>query len=612
MVGAMSDAERFDTFYADSRERLLVLAFALTGDLPASRGAVRDSFIVAWHHWSKIKRLDDPETWVRPHVWNHAQRRHSARIWHRDKKLDPGVRATLDALAKLPVAARKALLLTQLTTSSRQDVAREVGLPLDEAGSRLEIATTRFAAQRDVPPAEVHAQLERLAEPCTGQRWPRATIVRRAGTTRRRTHALAGATLVIATLVGSGFLVADDHGVHPTLSAAGDRLTSVPAASAGTESPAAPAPEQITPANMVSRAQLARALPGRAWRITGTDPKQGATLPCQRRAYADPKATTALVRNFTSRRERQEPQIAAVQTMELSDDVASARRGFVAAGSWFAACSMPQTQLLSVRRVRGLGEEAAQYVLRAWGSPAATFVVGAARTGRITTLTLTRTAGPAKPDLGANLRLLVEAVDDLCPSSLGGHCSALPRPETVPVPAAGRLPMMLSEFDLPPASGLTRPWVGTTPRQALHNVAATGCDRSSFHGGAWTHAATRSFLVPGDHLSAAFGITETVGRLPVPQAKAFVDGVRSKLASCPHRELGTKVLRLGGRPTWTVWRVRTQVTDKQTVTFYMGIVRSGGAVAQVGFVPDAHHTMTTTQFVALVRRAGQRLSAMAG
>jgi DNA-directed RNA polymerase specialized sigma24 family protein len=98
----MSDPELFDAFYAQTRDRLLVLAFALTGDLPASRGAVRDSFIAAWHHWGKVKRLPDPEAWVRPHVWSHAQRRHTARIWHRDRKLDPGLRATLDALAKLP------------------------------------------------------------------------------------------------------------------------------------------------------------------------------------------------------------------------------------------------------------------------------------------------------------------------------------------------------------------------------------------------------------------------------------------------------------------------------------------------------------------------------
>jgi hypothetical protein len=296
--------------------------------------------------------------------------------------------------------------------------------------------------------------------------------------------------------------------------------------------------------------------------------------------------------------------------MELSADVHRARSGFKTAGSWFAACELTRMQLLTVRSVTDLGDDAEQYVLRAWGGKAATFVVGIARTGRITTVTLTRTSGAARPDLTANLRFLVAAVDDLCPTTLGGHCSSMPKAKTVPAPQAGRLPMMLSEFDLPPAAGVVKPWVGTTPKKALRNLAATGCDHSTFHGGAWKHAATRSFLVPDGQLAASFGITETVGRLPDTQATSFMAGVRAKLASCPDRELGTKVLRISNGPTMSAWRVRTQVSDKETVTFLMGVARSGGAVAQVGFVPDGRHSMTEAQFVALVRRAGERLSAM--
>jgi hypothetical protein len=52
-------------------------------------------------------------------------------------------------------------------------------------------------------------------------------------------------------------------------------------------------------------------------------------------------------------------------------------------------------------------------------------------------------------------------------------------------------------------------------------------------------------------------------------------------AACPHRELGTKVFRITGGPLMTAWRVRTQVTDKETVTFLMGVIRSRGAVGSV-------------------------------
>jgi len=607
----MSDPEQFDAFYTQARDRLLVLAFALTGDLPASRGAVRDSFIAAWHHWGKVRRLDDPEAWLRPQVWSHAQRRHTARIWHRDRKLDPELRATLDSLARLPVVGRKALLLTQLTSTSRLEMAREVGLPLEAAEERLSQATTQFALHRQVSTTAVRPLLDALAAHCADQRWPRATIVRRAGTTRRRTHALAGVALVTTALVVSGYAVADDGGVHPTLAAAGHRITDVPSEGTGEGSGPTQEADPITTEALLTREQVTRAVPGRQWRITGTDPAQGRALPCQRRAYADTGAATSLVRNFTTRRQRGAPQLAAVQTVELSDDTQAAAKGFATTTGWFAGCTADRTQLLGVRRVDGLGDQAEQYALQAWDDPRATLVLGVARTGRITTVTLTRTAGSDRPDLAANLRLLVSAVDDLCPTSAGGQCSAMPEAVDVPAPPTGDLPMMLTELDLPAVDGVDQPWAGTTPRRAVDNLAATGCDETSFRGPGWQHAMTRSFLVPGADLADTFGLTETVGRRPgPPSARAVLAEVRKRLASCPDRELGTKVQTLRNAPDLSVWRVRTQVSDRQVVTFYMGVVRNGRAVAQVGFVPDGSHTMTPERFRALVRRAGERLEAM--
>ena len=476
----MSDPEQFDVFYAEARDRLLVQAFALTGDLPASRGAVRDSFIAAWHRWSKLKRLDDPESWVRPHVLTHAQRRHTARIFHRDRKLDPELRATLDALHSLPLSSRKALVLADLSSASPDERAREIGLPFDDAERRLLDARVAFVDRRQIPATEIRPTLQRLAEHCTDQRWPRATIIRRAGAARRRTHAL-----------GRG---RPGHG-HPGRQRlrrcrrpwrpADPRVRPRPDHErARTRRRPTPRrrPLRVTTDSLLTRAQVSRALPGRSWRVTGTDPAQHSTLPCQRRRYADPKVTTALVRNFTSRNVKGKPQLAAVQTMEYSRDPAAAVKAYDTMAGWFAGCTMPQTQLLGVRKVARLGDEAQQYALQAWHRPAMTFVLGVARTGRMTTVALTRTSGPMKAVMAGNLRLLVSAVDDLCPTSGGGHCSSLPKPVAIPAPKAGRLPMMLSEFDLPPVAGVERPWAGTTPRRAMQNVAATTCDQSTFHG----------------------------------------------------------------------------------------------------------------------------------
>ena len=84
---------------------------------PPSRSAVRDAFVAAWHHWRKVSRLEDPESWVRPQAWQHAQRRHTARIWHRDKSLDAELTRHPRRAGEASLTQRKVLLLTQLSST---------------------------------------------------------------------------------------------------------------------------------------------------------------------------------------------------------------------------------------------------------------------------------------------------------------------------------------------------------------------------------------------------------------------------------------------------------------------------------------------------------------
>ena len=70
----MPNPEDFDDFYLSTRRRLVLQAYALTGDLSAGRQAVREAFVAARHHWRKVGRLDDPEEWVRQRAWGMAQR----------------------------------------------------------------------------------------------------------------------------------------------------------------------------------------------------------------------------------------------------------------------------------------------------------------------------------------------------------------------------------------------------------------------------------------------------------------------------------------------------------------------------------------------------------
>lgn len=608
----MIDPDAFDAFYKDARDRLLLQTYALTGDLPASRSAVRDTFVVAWHHWRKVSRLPDPEAWARPHAWAHAQRRHTARLWHRDRGLDPQVRATLDALGKLPMTQRKALLLTHLATVSMADLAREVGLPTHEAERELQAATARFAVQRDVPTTSIRSLFEPLRDHVAAARWPRPSILRRAGAARRRTHTLVGVGVAVAALLVSGSVVTDRTGVRPTL-ARDEQPAAIGNLSGPDRRERDEPPVSFDEGVLLSAEQLGARVPGRGWTVENTSDNSegdGLVMPCQGARYADPKGRAALLRTYDTTPRQGSPEATAVQLAELSSTSARAERAYDAAVGWYAACAEPRVQLVATKTVEGVADEARLLVLRSWTDPQWTYVAGVARTGLITAVTMTRTPVAASPGLSAASRLLAGAVRGVCDQPDAGTCVSRPRVlPSAPVPV-GQVPGMLVAVDLPPLPGVAQPWFGTDPQQARTNLAATSCDTTRFQGRT-THAMTRSFLVPESDLPDEFGLTQTVGTLPEPRARAFLARVRDRMATCPDRNLGADVVKLAQRraPSYEldVWRVTTELSDNRSVTFLMGVVRRGTAISQLGFVPYRAVTMGPEPFVALVARAGERL-----
>ncbi len=112
------------------------------------------------------------------------------------------------------------LLLTNLTDMPLPDIAREVGLPLHDAEARLQTATSQFSMAREVPTTGIRPLFEPLLDHVDDARWPRVTIVRRAGTARRRTHTAAGAVAVVTAVVLGGAAVTDAQGVKPSLESA--------------------------------------------------------------------------------------------------------------------------------------------------------------------------------------------------------------------------------------------------------------------------------------------------------------------------------------------------------------------------------------------------------
>ncbi|WP_148614140.1 hypothetical protein [Nocardioides rubriscoriae] len=611
----MREPDDFDAFYKDARERLLAQTYALTGDLGASRRAVREAFVVAWHRWRKLSRLDQPEEVVRPHAWRLAQRNHTARVWHREKDIAPEVRATLDALGQLSVAQRRALVLTQLAAVSMPQMAREVGLPLERAERELQNGAAALALALDVETSQVRSVFEQLAASVSGRgRWPRATIVRRSGAARRRAHTVAGVLGAVAVVVVSGLVVSDGDGVRPSLDVAGSPSQPTPAPARGSTTPVV---VTLPETSLVVAPDLDAHYPGRRWAQVRTGDNSAGTglvVPCQQERYADPRGRATLVRLLEGRGPGPAPS--ATQLTEASASTRAARRAFRTTTGWLAGCTESRVQLLGTRTPEAVGDEAVQFVLRSWESPVTTYVVGVARTGDYTTTTAVRLPGAAVPDRAAGAALLATGVSRLCVLPRGGACApdkpALADRDPIPT---GQRPALLSEVDLPPVSGVRQAWVGTEPGRPTTNAAATGCDKTSFstafQGARFSRTATRTFVVPGAELPQEFGLAETVGALPGQRAQALVGQVRDRLARCPARDLNTEVDELvrrdSPRSSLTAWRLDVKVTDQRSVVFYMAILRTGTAVAQLGFVPAPGADLAPGAFVALAERAQARL-----
>ncbi|WGL51740.1 hypothetical protein P5P86_17495 [Nocardioides sp. BP30] len=609
MSSKQRHALEFETFYKDVRSRLLLQTWALTGDLTAGRKAVQDALVIGWHHWRKIGRLDpvERENWVRPLAWRHALRRHSVPHFHRPKEGDEDAQATLEALSRLPLEQRKVLLLAHLTTISEDAVAREVGITQIRAEQALRAATSDFMLARSALPADVQPSFESLVPTVESVRWPRPTILTRAGAARRRTHTAVGLVLAVAAFAGSGIAVTDAAGDRPSLGnlSLHHRDDATTAAAAATY--------RLSADTLAQPEQVGSALGG-AWMttLTSDDDNGAVALPCQRGALADPHPRAALARTFVGDKKT----ITAAQTTLASATSTAAQAAYTKTLGWYGGCRDSRVQLLATERVSGLGDQATVLLLRNWTSPERTIAVGVARTGVLTTA-VTGTIPVAKSDAPATsgvTSLLGTAVQQLCRQPGAGACTTQPVAAAAPPPASGAEPALMNEVDLPPVTGVEEPWVGTAPTTASTNVAATRCDEATFTGAGITHALTRSFVIPtAQGLAPQFGLTQTMGDFgKAKAASTFVDGIRKKLASCPKKDLGSHVTQLTTTSTAgvdiTAWRVRVETSPTASVVYLMAIVRNGAGVTQVGFVPSSKVTMTDADFTALAQRAALRLT----
>jgi DNA-directed RNA polymerase specialized sigma24 family protein len=589
----MPTAEEFDEFYVDTRRRLLLQTFVVTGDLGASRSAVRDAYVAARHHWSKVGRMTLPEQWVRPRAWSTAQRRHTARPWHREKSLTPDQAKLFDAFQGLSDVERKTLVLTHLAAMPMAEIAREVGETQPLAEQHLQTATAAVALALDADTTSIRARLESLSPVTDAVKLPRPSIIRRSGVRRRRTHALAGSILAVLVTIGAGALVAPDA--------------------------ATPAP--MRPASLVSKQMLLtgeQAAPlarGQAWAVAGTSDNTkgpGINTMCQAAQFADTEGLGTWVRTFSTPTSSRR----LVQTVEISNSPGAAKRAYGTTLGWYAGCTVPRIQLVDAVTVTGIGDEAIALRMRIPGEQPRSFVVAIARTGSLTTSTVLETQNRAPAPTQSVVSALSMSVLNLCSSRVAGNCIGTVTTQPTLPNATGEPAGLLAIADLPVVADVMAAWAGTDPVAATVNVAATTCDKADFAKSGAKEPVTRTYLIPEADLPKRFGLSETLGEFANPRAASrFAARIVARMKACPDKELGSKVTHaivdMNKPPgsSYALWRLENQVNkDEKVVPFWMGVVQSGRFVAQVNLTPVGTYDVDQATFEALVVRARDRLS----
>lgn len=593
----MPTAEEFDEFYVDTRRRLVLQTFAVTGDLGASRTAVRDAYVAARHHWNKVGRLPDPEQWVRPRAWAIAQRRHTARPWHREKSVTPEQARLFEALHKLSDAERKTLVLTHLAAIPMSEVAREVGETQERTERHLSAATAAVAVALDIDSTTIRAHLESLGAVADTVKLPRPPIIRRNGLRRRRNHAVVGSALAVAVTIGAGALVVPD------------RATSTHPDPATTASVVGEVKSML-----LSPAQAAPLAPKQAWRVIDTSKNiegTGINTMCQKDRFADTRGLGTWVRKFVANA----PLQGLVQTVEISDSPGAAGKAYDTTLGWYAGCTTPRIQLVDAYDVAGIGDQARILRMRIPAKQPRSFLVGIARTGALTTSSVLETHQAKAVPPRLMVSALTQSVANLCGSKVAGACVGTVALRPSLPPPSGETPGMLAVADLPAIANVNKTWAGTDPTRATVNVAATTCDKADFTRSGARDAVTRTYLIPEANLPKRFGLSETMGRFATARAATlFVTRIATRMKTCPNKQLSATVsqavVRLKGSPAsaYALWRLKNQVNKKEDlVPFWMGVVQVGQDVAQVTMTPVGAYDVDQKTFQALVVRARDRL-----
>jgi RNA polymerase sigma-70 factor (ECF subfamily) len=152
----MVDTPALDELYDASYRRLVVQLYAICGDLSDAEDAVQEAFVAAIRKHRELRRVANPEAWVRTAAlnrlrkgWRHATvvRRYQSRVPgpRQPVQVGPDHVAIVTALGQVDRDHREVVVLHYLADLRIAEVATELGIPEGTVKSRLARARARLA-----------------------------------------------------------------------------------------------------------------------------------------------------------------------------------------------------------------------------------------------------------------------------------------------------------------------------------------------------------------------------------------------------------------------------------------------------------------------------------
>ncbi|NUR57784.1 MAG: sigma-70 family RNA polymerase sigma factor [Catenulispora sp.] len=147
------DDPDFNGFYAATASRVIGYLCVVLGDMAEAEDAAHEAYARAWARWPKIRTYDSPEAWVRTvalrvamNSWRKAKNRLIAqrRSSHAERRespdpagLSPDRLLVIEALRKITVEQRQALVLFHMLGRTIAEISHETGVPVGTVKARL-------------------------------------------------------------------------------------------------------------------------------------------------------------------------------------------------------------------------------------------------------------------------------------------------------------------------------------------------------------------------------------------------------------------------------------------------------------------------------------------